>query len=141
MDELKDGERVEHRAEVHPMPLYTCGAMALGVAAAAIWWWSAMWWGLPVVGFVAARFAMQRANTKILVTNRRVIMHTGVVEPQSSELRLAQVESVVTKGTKELGTVTIVGSGGTKHVFENIKDPHALRDAVNRAAGALQPAA
>jgi hypothetical protein len=135
---LQEGERVEHRASMHPMPLYAVGFMALCVAAAGIWLWSQLWWGLLIVALVGARFGFQLANTKIVVTDRRLLMRSGAVEAETAELRLDRVESVTTKGNAEVGTVTVVGSGGSRHVFENVKDPETLRRAVNRSADAAR---
>jgi hypothetical protein len=88
------------------------------------------------VGFVYALYAMMKRNsTEIAVTNRRVIIKTGMASRRSLEIMLAKVESI---GIDEpfwgrflgFGTVIIHGTGGTPDPFRKIAHPSEFRKRV-----------
>lgn len=75
---------------------------------------------------------MKRNATEIAVTNRRVIIKTGMANRRSLEIMLPKVESI---GIEEpfwgrvlgYGTVIIHGTGGTPDPFRKIAHPSEFR--------------
>ena len=78
---------------------------------------------------------MKRSATEIAVTNRRVIIKTGMVDRRSLEIMLPKVESI---GVDEpfwgrlfgYGSVVIHGTGGTPDPFRTIAHPAEFRKCV-----------
>jgi len=94
---------------------------------------------LVVAVGVMAVAMMRRKATEIAVTNRRVIVKTGLAHRKSFEIVLPKVESI---GIQEplmgrilgYGTVVIRGTGGTPEPFEKIAHPSAFRKHVQEQA-------
>jgi uncharacterized membrane protein YdbT with pleckstrin-like domain len=66
------------------------------------------------------------------ITNKRVIIKTGLISRKTFEMNHTKIESVnVDQGIfgriLGYGTIRIVGSGGTKEVFPRIKSPLEFR--------------
>lgn len=91
---------------------------------------------LIVVGLVIFFIALIRKNsTEIGVTNRRVIIKTGMADRRSLEIMLAKVESIgVTESLMGrmlgYGSVVIHGTGGTPEPFHKIAHPSEFRKMV-----------
>lgn len=85
--------------------------------------------------------AVRRNATEIAVTNRRVIIKTGLTNRRSLEIMLPKVESI---GITEpfmgrllgYGTVVIHGTGGTPEPFDKIARPSEFRKHVQEQADA-----
>jgi len=80
-----------------------------------------------IIIFITSEFA---------VTNKRVIMKTGFIKRNSLEILLSKVESLgVDQGILGrilgFGTISVVGSGGSKNLFKKICDPLELRKKVH----------
>jgi uncharacterized membrane protein YdbT with pleckstrin-like domain len=110
--------------EVDPKTAAIAGAIpfALGVAI-----WLARW-----IRVRASEFA---------VTSKRVVVKLGVVRRRTLELLLRQVEAIEVEQTfmgriLGYGTITIVGTGGTKEPFHRIAGPLEFRRQVQSASGA-----
>jgi uncharacterized membrane protein YdbT with pleckstrin-like domain len=97
---------------------------------------------LLVIAVVVLLTANVRRNaTEIGVTNRRVIIKTGIASRRSLEIMLAKVESI---GIDEpaagrmlgFGTVVIHGTGGTPEPFVKIAHPAELRKRVQEQVDA-----
>jgi len=94
---------------------------------------------IAVVIVIAAM--VKRSATEIAVTNRRVIIKTGIASRRSLEIMLGKVESI---GITEpmmgrvlgYGTVVIHGTGGTPEPFVRIARPAELRRHVQEQADA-----
>lgn len=76
-------------------------------------------------------------TTEFAVTNRRVIAKTGLVRRHTLEMLLPKIESVAVRQTVlgrifNFGTVTVIGTGGTKESFRAIGEPIAVRTKINR---------
>src|SRR5204863_8770627 len=74
------------------------------------------------VGFV------KRSATEIAVTNRRVVIKTGIASRRTTEVLLSKVESVDVEESfmgrmLGFGKVTVRGTGGTPEPFERIAKP------------------
>jgi uncharacterized membrane protein YdbT with pleckstrin-like domain len=93
---------------------------------------------LIVVAAIIFGYSVIKKNaTEIAVTNRRVIIKTGLTSRRSLEIMLAKVESI---GVAEsvmgrmfgYGTVMIHGTGGTPEPFTKIAHPSEFRMAVQQ---------
>jgi len=93
---------------------------------------------LLVVAFVIVVAAMvKRSAVEMAVTNRRVIIKTGLASRRSLEIMLAKVESIgVAEPTMGrilgYGTLTIHGTGGTPEPFSRIAHPSEFRREVQQ---------
>jgi len=84
-----------------------------------------------------------RINTEMFVTNRRVVIKTGVISRNTVELNLKRVESFsVDQGILgrifNYGTVTTLGTGGVKNKIKNVDDPIKFRAEAVAAVDAVQ---
>lgn len=84
---------------------------------------------------------LKRNATEIVVTNRRVIIKTGIASRRSLEIMLPKVESI---GITEplvgrllgYGSVVIHGTGGTPEPFHKIAHPSEFRKHVQEQVDA-----
>jgi uncharacterized membrane protein YdbT with pleckstrin-like domain len=77
---------------------------------------------------------LQRALSEFVITNRRIIIKTGFIARSTFEMNLSKIESVnvdqtVTGRILNYGSITIIGTGGTRETFHNISKPLSLRKA------------
>lgn len=75
---------------------------------------------------------LYRQTTEMAVTNKRVVMKTGWLSLRTLELNPSKIETCLVKqGIFErmcgYGTVTVVGTGGTKESFHHVSDPMGFR--------------
>lgn len=75
---------------------------------------------------------IDRYTDEFAITNKRVIIKTGLISRKTFEMNHSKIESVnVDQGILGrilgYGTIRIVGSGGTKEVFPNISKPLQFR--------------
>lgn len=103
----------------------TPGVMLLWVAIAAF----------VVSAIVFAVGAVKRNATEMALTNKRVIVKTGLTTRRTIELVLSRIESIVVEEPTlgrvlGFGTVIIRGTGGTPEVFEKIAHPLEFREQV-----------
>ncbi|HXA76109.1 MAG TPA: PH domain-containing protein [Candidatus Acidoferrales bacterium] len=93
---------------------------------------------LILVAAVVFGLAVIKKNaTEIAVTDRRVIIKTGLTSRRSLEIMLAKVESIGIDETLVgrmlgYGTVVIHGTGGTPEPFRKIAHPSQFRMAVQQ---------
>ena len=91
-----------------------------------------------VGGFQLLRAWLRRISTEIIVTNRRIILKTGLVGRQSIEMNLDKVESVlVNQGVLgrmlDFGTLVIRGVGSGLEPVMNVAAPLEFHKYVNAA--------
>jgi uncharacterized membrane protein YdbT with pleckstrin-like domain len=106
------------------------GIPANGIAVAAV----------ALIGAAAIVFGysvIKKNATEIAVTDRRVIIKTGMTSRRSLEIMIAKVESIGINETLMgrmlgYGTVVIHGTGGTPEPFTRIAHPSEFRMAVQR---------
>ena len=157
-DNLMPGEKILYAASVHPavfLPGIAIGIMSIGWV---IFSFSllastpdAVNEGNILAGsfslffagiiFITSIFAILKAliillTTEFAVTNRKVIAKTGLLRRRTLEILLSKVESVAINQSIlgrmiNYGTVTVVGTGGTRETFRSIKDPIAVRNKIN----------
>lgn len=66
------------------------------------------------------------------ITNKRVVIKTGLISRKTVELNLSKIESVNVDQTVMgrifgFGSITIIGIGGTREAFVNIRKPLEFR--------------
>jgi uncharacterized membrane protein YdbT with pleckstrin-like domain len=132
---LAPGERVIYRGAVHwIIYLPPVVMVAFGIA------WAGMsgYVGPIVAGFglLAGVAAWVRQSTsEFAVTSNRVIVKTGFLSRKTIEINLSRVESVQVDQDLfgrmlNYGTMTVVGTGGTREPFTMIDNPAGFRHAV-----------
>jgi uncharacterized membrane protein YdbT with pleckstrin-like domain len=141
---LIQGETLVYGTGVHWSVLFWPFVVVILMAAAgvAFFFWQTfagrIEMGTLLIGFalVLAIFSiMKRNSTEIAVTNRRVIIKTGMASRRSLEIMLPKVESI---GIEEsfwgrllgYGTVVVHGTGGTPEPFRKIAHPNQFRQHV-----------
>lgn len=92
---------------------------------------------LLVAAIVLISAVVRRNSTEIGVTNRRVIIKTGMLSRRSLEIMLPKVESIridepAMGRILGYGTVVIHGTGGTPEPFPKIAHPAEFRREVQQ---------
>jgi uncharacterized membrane protein YdbT with pleckstrin-like domain len=151
------GEQVHYETKLHWVVMIGHLTIALGLLALAIvllidthshWEGvqaapppNAMYIGAALCCIVAAIVfgigQLRRNATEMAVTNKRVIVKTGLANRRTIELLLPRVESVVVEEPAVgrvlgYGTVIVRGTGGTPEVFPQIAHPLRFREQVQR---------
>lgn len=77
---------------------------------------------------------IQRSLSEFVITNRRIIIKTGFIARSTFEMNLSKIESVnvdqsVMGRIFNYGSITIIGTGGTRESFNNISKPLLFRKA------------
>jgi uncharacterized membrane protein YdbT with pleckstrin-like domain len=90
-------------------------------------------WLLPLIDYWTSEFA---------ITSKRVIVKIGLISRQTLELNLQRVESVsvdqsILGRLLGYGTITIIGTGGTREPFHRIANPLEFRKAVEEQLSLL----
>ncbi len=75
---------------------------------------------------------VDRWSDEFAITNKRVIIKTGLISRRTVELNLTKIESVnvdqsILGRILGYGSLQIVGTGGTKEIFPNINKPLTFR--------------
>jgi uncharacterized membrane protein YdbT with pleckstrin-like domain len=78
--------------------------------------------------------AIDRWQSEFVITNRRIIIKTGFISRKTVEMNLSKIESVnvdqsIVGRILRYGSITIIGTGGTKETFHNIAKPIEFRKA------------
>lgn len=149
------GEQVQYETRLHWIVMLGHVLIALLLAAAGAAMLAAPWksvsdaaayapqlrWAGVACLVLAAIFFLiglvRRNATEMAVTNRRVIVKTGLANRRTIELLLPRIESVVVEEPAMgrvlgYGTVTVRGTGGTPEVFPQIAHPLQFREQVQR---------
>lgn len=76
--------------------------------------------------------ALERWSDEFVITNKRIICKTGIFSRRTVEMNLNKIESVnVDQGIMGrmlgYGTITIIGTGGTRESFPDIADAVEFR--------------
>ena len=140
---LIPGETLIYRTGVHWSVLFWPLLLVAVVVAAGIFCYFQDFLGKVEAGtfLIAAALVyalyviIKRGSTEIGVTNRRVIIKTGMASRRSLELMLPKVESIGIDETAMgrllgYGTVIIHGTGGTPEPFRKIAHPSEFRQRV-----------
>jgi uncharacterized membrane protein YdbT with pleckstrin-like domain len=98
-------------------------------------------WAGVICLFVGAIFfaigLVRRNATEMAVTNKRVIVKSGLADRRTIELLLPRIESIAVEEPAlgrllGYGTVIVRGTGGTPEVFPQIARPLEFREQVQR---------
>jgi uncharacterized membrane protein YdbT with pleckstrin-like domain len=93
---------------------------------------------LLVCGAIVILIGMvRRSATEMAVTNRRVVIKTGLMSRKTVEMMLNKVESIEvseTAGGRLLGygTIVVIGTGGTSDPFRKVAHPLEFRSQVQQ---------
>jgi uncharacterized membrane protein YdbT with pleckstrin-like domain len=147
------GEQVQYETKLHWVVMLGHVTIAVilamvGVGLLAAPWNTAQggelqalrWAGVAslVAAFVFLGIGLVRRDaTEMAVTNKRVIVKTGLASRRTVELLLARIESVVVEEPAfgralGYGTVILRGTGGTPEAFRQIAHPLQFREQVQR---------
>jgi uncharacterized membrane protein YdbT with pleckstrin-like domain len=77
---------------------------------------------------------IERSLSEFVITNRRVVIKTGFIARSTFEMNLSKIESVnvdqsVMARIFNYGSITVIGTGGTRETFHNIAKPLSFRKA------------
>lgn len=122
---LVRGETIVYKASLHWMifvPAVVLMSFLIGIP-------------LLIVDWIAWK------TTEMAITNKRVILKSGWITRRTLELNLTKVENVsVEQGIvgrlMNFGTITVVGTGGTRESFNWVVSPLEFRKAVQAASPA-----
>lgn len=75
---------------------------------------------------------LDRYTDEFAITNKRVIIKTGLVSRKTFEMNHSKIESIhidqsILGRILGYGTIRIVGAGGTREIFPSIQKPIAFR--------------
>lgn len=99
-----------------------------------------------VIALVALIWGFTKRNaTEMAVTNKRVLIKTGLGNRRTLDLMLSRVESIGVEETfwgrmLGYGSVTLRGTGGTPESFVMISRPQEFRRSVQAQIGHVEPA-
>ena len=77
---------------------------------------------------------IQQATSEFAITNKRVIIKVGLVARRTLEMNLNRIETVnvdqsITGRMLGYGSITVIGTGGTREMFHDISAPMDFRKA------------
>jgi Bacterial PH domain len=92
---------------------------------------------LLISGIVIAVGAIRRNATEMAVTNRRVVVKTGLVTRKTIEMLLNKIESIEVNESGMgrvlgYGSITLIGTGGTSEPFQLMAKPLEFRNQVQQ---------
>jgi len=81
--------------------------------------------------------AIKRNSTEMAVTNRRVVVKTGLASRKTIEMLLNKIESIEVNETGAgrvfgYGSITLIGTGGTSEPFHLVANPLQFRNEVQQ---------
>ncbi|MGA8708863.1 MAG: PH domain-containing protein [Steroidobacteraceae bacterium] len=87
---------------------------------------------------------VRRNATEMAVTNRRVVVKTGLVRRKTIEMLLNKVESIEVRETTwgrilGFGAIIVVGTGGSTEPFANISHPIQFRSRLQQQIERMAP--
>ena len=135
-EHLLDGERISYRAKLHWSSLVPPGLAGTAVAIGFLIIPLRHGWPLAVSFLSVATWFLfafvRRFNSEFAVTNRRVVIHVGVVAAESFDIFLARVSGVEVQQSSlgrllGYGSLQLVGTGGSVEHFRNVENPWRLR--------------
>jgi uncharacterized membrane protein YdbT with pleckstrin-like domain len=134
---LGKGEEIRYLAQLSYWPF--SGRILLGFALLTLPWFGLPWWTVVFGLSVFSQIYLRLESVELAVTNRRIIVKTGLVQRKTSELYLNRVEGVeVEQSAQErmmgYGTVNIRGVGTEIAPVAHISNPLAFRKAFFAAA-------
>jgi len=94
-----------------------------------IWWVIGFFFLFP---FTIPIAILKMLTSEFAITSKRVIMKTGILSINTFELNLTKIESInVTQSflgkSLDYGTITFIGTGGSKEKFHKVSNPMEFR--------------
>ncbi len=154
---LIEGEAVQYETRLHWIVMLGHAVLAGGLAVIAIALLvasrssfygaggtssrSAKYWGALICFTIGAIIfcvgLLKRNATEMAVTNKRVIVKTGLANRRTIELLLQRIESIAVEEPAlgrllGYGTMVVRGTGGTPEMFPQIARPLEFREQVQR---------
>jgi len=147
--QLLPNEQIRYRAHLHrlmyawPALVAVGGAVAAAVGRATPQVWIPSLALFVVAGAVLGARAVRRRTSEFAVTDTRVISKVGLVRRRTLETMLSKIEAIgvdQTIGGRLLGygTITVMGTGGTKEEFSMIAAPLEFRKRVQGEIAAAE---
>jgi hypothetical protein len=89
---------------------------------------------------------LYRWSSRLLLTNRRVVLKTGILPQRSSEFLLPTIESVLVElplrgRLFNYGTLTVRGFGGSQEFIKRISSPERFRELIHEQQSLGRPLA
>jgi len=144
---LMPGEQIVHRAKLH----WLVFLLPILLFIAAIWLFSVGGDIVRVFAFIlivgvlvtALHAVIERRTSEFAVTNKRVLIKTGLIRRHSLETLLSKIESIgvaqsILGRILGFGTIVISGTGGSKEPFHRIADPMMFRRRVQEQIAAME---
>ncbi len=100
---------------------------------------------LVIVAVIIFAYGLAKRNaTEMAVTNKRVLIKTGMASRRTLDIMLSKVESIGVQETflgriLGYGSVVVRGTGGTPESFVLIANPQKFRHSVQEQSGSLSP--
>lgn len=115
-------------------------AMPLAIALQALTGSELGWFALPLPVLFLVPPTLAFASSELVITDRRVLIKTGIIHRQTLEMFISKIESVgVDQGffarMFDYGSVLVRGTGGFEQAFEAIAAPLEFRRWVQRLQG------
>ena len=138
---LLPGEQVVFRTRLHWKLLIGPFLFSLLTLLPVVWLLTQRTWNIlvliaPALGLLILVGALlRRQSSDFAITNKRVMMKTGMFSARSVELLLSKVEAIAVHQSLggrlfNYGDLVVTGSGGTEESFSGIQAPLELRRAV-----------
>jgi len=131
------GESICYEAKLHWV-IFLKGLLFIGISIAMLIWlehpygsYAALFFFLLAI-FYLIRPAIDYYFSEFAVTNKRLIVKTGLIKINSLEILLNKVEGIQVNQSilgriLGYGSITITGTGGTRDPFLNIGNPLEFR--------------
>ena len=138
---LIEGERVVYRTRLHWLVFAMPILFTIIVLMPAAWFLyngsgqAFAWVPLVIALLVLLPAFIKRQSSDFAVTNKRVMMKSGVMTTRSVELLLNKIEAIAVDQSLAgrmfgYGNIVVTGSGGTREAFSHIQSPLEFRRAV-----------
>ena len=145
---LLPNEQVLYKTRLHWILFLKPGSVVVaGIVLAAVLWrvrdQPSLWYvgaAVMAIGLVwAAVHFIELMTSEFAVTTARLIFKVGLIARYTTELLLSKVETIgVTQSLLgrilNFGDLTVTGTGGTKEVFQRVRDPIGFRNYVQQAS-------
>ena len=142
------GEQIEYRANLHWLVFILPTLLFI----AAIWLFFSL--GGSIAKFLALilivgalvtglHAVIERMTSEFAVTNKRVLIKTGLIRRHSLETLLTKIESIgvaqsILGRILGFGTIVISGTGGSKEPFHRIANPMMFRRRVQEQIATME---
>lgn len=95
---------------------------------------------IAYLGLWSAYNFLKLRKTEMVVTNKRVVLCTGIFSVKTEELKTSKIESIEVSQSVSgrlfgYGTICFSGTGLSKVFFKDVKSPLALKSRLETAVG------